>query len=193
MEVVWKEEINQFEELHKRKASTESTIQAAFRVTSIYPFNPNVIKNEQMKPAEATSVKAGFPLLQLSPVHAVMAAFHHNPPATFNIDPNTFVAAGPPLIIPHLDLTSLQFSDQDLEKILQQNLGLTNQHIVAQDGIIESRRKRRRNTVLHCPWAVLVVILQHLSGLRKLKKHREQRIGRPHGLQRTLWRRYGKR
>ncbi|KAF8201226.1 hypothetical protein K438DRAFT_1582162 [Mycena galopus ATCC 62051] len=138
-----------------------------------------------------------------------MAAFHHNPPTAFDVDPDTFVAAsgsvtpqrrardpnidpalytpskrmrfmtsalsatssgsflvskdpitsksrlpppvleGPPSTIPRLDLTSLQFSDQDLEKMsknelpeaskrLRQNLGLANQHIVARDGIIES-------------------------------------------------------
>jgi hypothetical protein len=110
MKVAWKEAINNFEELHKRKvgkadftelfghaylrAFTESTIQAAFRVTGIYPFNPDVIKPEQMKPAEATSVKAGFPLLQPSPVRAVMAAFHHNPPTAFDVDADTFVAVG---------------------------------------------------------------------------------------------------
>ncbi|KAF7336140.1 DDE-domain-containing protein [Mycena venus] len=110
MKVIWKEEINQFEEKNRRKvrkadftglfgraylwAFTESTVKAAFRVTGIYPFNPNVIKPEQMKPAEATSTKGGFPLLQPSPVRAVMAALHHNPPTAFAVDPDTFIPVG---------------------------------------------------------------------------------------------------
>ncbi|KAJ7281687.1 hypothetical protein C8J57DRAFT_980430, partial [Mycena rebaudengoi] len=102
---VWNEELRNFEEVNQQKvgkggftgmwgkafttAFTPAMIKAAFHVTGIYPFNPNAIKPEQMQPAEATSTKRAFPLLQLSPVCAVMAAFHHQPPTAFDVDPDT--------------------------------------------------------------------------------------------------------
>jgi hypothetical protein len=52
-------------------------VKAAFRATGVFPFNPEIITAAQMKPAEATSTHAAFPLQQSSPVQVVMAAFHH--------------------------------------------------------------------------------------------------------------------
>jgi len=43
----------------------------------------------QMKPSVTTSVKGSFPLLQPSPVQAVMAAFNANPPTAFVTSPST--------------------------------------------------------------------------------------------------------
>ena len=86
MKTIWKEEINEFEKLHKRgvqkedfcavfrrsylRAFTSENIEAAFSATGIYPYNPDVIRLEQMKPAEATSVRSTFPLPQPSPANA---------------------------------------------------------------------------------------------------------------------------
>lgn len=50
------------------KAFTPETVKAAFRATGIYPYDPTVITEEQMKPSLATSTKANFPLTQSTPV-----------------------------------------------------------------------------------------------------------------------------
>jgi hypothetical protein len=66
MKEAWKVQIILFEELHKckvkkgdfvkvfgkafKKAFTEETVLAAFQATGIFPFNPNVITEQQMKP-----------------------------------------------------------------------------------------------------------------------------------------------
>ena len=101
MKEVWKIEIDRFEELHKRKvkkgdfvevfgkafvtAFSEDTILAAFKATGIFPFNPNVITEQQMKPSQATSTQASFPLAQPTPVRRVMAVFHDQPRTAFDI------------------------------------------------------------------------------------------------------------
>ncbi|KAJ3490068.1 hypothetical protein NLJ89_g11469 [Agrocybe chaxingu] len=93
MKEVWKEEIRAFEKLHRHgvnkedflavwgqaylKAFTPENIRSAFEATGIHPFNPNVITPQQMKPSEATSTRATFPLTQTSPTRAVMAAFRN--------------------------------------------------------------------------------------------------------------------
>lgn len=51
------------------------TVQSAFRVTGVYPFDRNAITADQMKPSEETSLEASFPLPLASPVRRVMAAF----------------------------------------------------------------------------------------------------------------------
>jgi hypothetical protein len=109
---IWNEEIRTFEEQNGRKVKKEDftnvfsrafarvfnphLVKTAFRVTGIFPFDPTVISARQMKPAEATSVKGAFPMLQPSPVRAVMAAFRHQPPTAFDVDPETHapVASG---------------------------------------------------------------------------------------------------
>jgi len=58
-------------------AFLSETIMAAFRVTGIYPFNPNAISPTQMKPSEVTSVKASFLLPQASPVQRIMATYNY--------------------------------------------------------------------------------------------------------------------
>jgi len=65
MKEAWKEEICKFEELHRKvtkgdftkvfgkaflTAFTKPTIQATFKETGVYPFNPEVITAKQLKP-----------------------------------------------------------------------------------------------------------------------------------------------
>ena len=117
MKSIWKEEVNTFETVHKKgvdkddfcfvfghaslHAFTAKNIEAAFKATGIYPYNPNIIHPEQMKPAEATSIQSSFTLVQPSPVRAVIATFqnhqfnyqecHLNSP----LNPGPSVIAGP--------------------------------------------------------------------------------------------------
>ncbi|KAK7041044.1 hypothetical protein R3P38DRAFT_3179567 [Favolaschia claudopus] len=51
-------------------AFTEKTVKAAFSSTGIHPYNPNIIKPQQMKPSQATSTHGSFPQPQSSPVRA---------------------------------------------------------------------------------------------------------------------------
>lgn len=105
MKTEWKAVLREFFDKHRRTATksqftglfgkaylqafTPDTIRAAFSATGIYPFNPNVIRPEQLKPSEATSTTATFPLRQTSPVRAVMAAFRYAMPAPTDNDPTT--------------------------------------------------------------------------------------------------------
>ena len=84
MKEVWKQEITahekrsgqavkkeDFAEIFGKafqKAFTPKTVKSAFRATGIYPYNPTVITEEQMRPSLATSMKANFPLTQSTPV-----------------------------------------------------------------------------------------------------------------------------
>ena len=94
MKADWKEEIKAFEDLHRRsvdkadfcgvfgrafvRAFTKENVEAAFAATGIHPFNPDVVKPKQMKPAEAMSTQSSFPLPQSSPVRAmIMACRNH--------------------------------------------------------------------------------------------------------------------
>ena len=110
MKSIWKEELNKFEDKHRRKvgkgdfteifgtaylrAFTTQTVESAFRVTGIYPYDRTVIKPTQMKPSKATSTKGAFPLPQPSPVRAVMVAFHHYALARSDLEEGA-AAAGP--------------------------------------------------------------------------------------------------
>lgn len=69
------------------KAFTPGTVLAAFEATGIYPYNPTVITDAQMKPSLATSTKASFPLVQSTPVQRVMAAFHYQPTENLGVLP----------------------------------------------------------------------------------------------------------
>ena len=51
-----------------KKAFDVDTVNAAFRSTGVHPYDPSVIKPQQTKPAELTSIVTTFPLLQPSPV-----------------------------------------------------------------------------------------------------------------------------
>ena len=105
MKESWKEEITAHEQKVGRevkkgdfakvfgmaylKAFTEDTIRAAFRVTGVFPFNPDVITKKQMAPSLTTSTLATFPLPQSSPVQRVMAVFHYQPQVDIPTPSNT--------------------------------------------------------------------------------------------------------
>lgn len=59
------------------QAFEAETIQAAFRVTGVHPFDPMVITAQQMKPSEVSSSRTTFPLPLPSPVRRLMAVFRH--------------------------------------------------------------------------------------------------------------------
>ncbi|CAK5270739.1 unnamed protein product [Mycena citricolor] len=95
MKECWKREIAAFEARMKRDvtkaefltvwspaykaAFDEKTVQAAFRVTGVVPFNPNFVSAEQLAPSQATSTCGEFPMLQPSPVRRITQAMalHH--------------------------------------------------------------------------------------------------------------------
>lgn len=112
MKDIYQEEVIKFTELHGRKvgkgdfaevfgkaylrAFTEENILAAFRATGIHPFNPSVISDSQMKPSEPTAVRGSFPMVQPSPVKAVMKAFREVPPTNFDLMADTDLAIDEP-------------------------------------------------------------------------------------------------
>ena len=87
----WKQVINEFETLHRtdvtkadftslfgqayHRAFTKDTIEAAFQVTGVHPFNHTIITEKQMKPNEAMSTKGSFAVAYTSPVCAIMKSF----------------------------------------------------------------------------------------------------------------------
>ena len=82
MKAVWKEVLSNFEQSSGEKvekghltalfgkaylkAFTTETVQAAFWVTGVYPYDENIITVQQMKPSEVTSTKGCFPLPSLA-------------------------------------------------------------------------------------------------------------------------------
>jgi hypothetical protein len=109
MKTEFRREIRTFEDLHKTKVKkgdftgvfgraflrsfTKESVEAAFRATGIHPFNPEVIPETAVKASLPTSTKAGFPLVQPSPVRAVIAAMRAHPPTLFEVDPDTHTRA----------------------------------------------------------------------------------------------------
>ncbi|KIJ23158.1 hypothetical protein M422DRAFT_276329 [Sphaerobolus stellatus SS14] len=69
------------------KAAQVDLVKAAFSTTGIVPFNPNIISAEKMKPSKPTSVKGSFPLVQPSPVRAVVDHLTSFRSTSFDIDP----------------------------------------------------------------------------------------------------------
>jgi len=69
-------------------AFTIDTVKAAFDATGIFPFNPGVIHPEQLVPAEATSIKGSFTLMQMSPIRAIMTTFRTYQPTLFDKSPS---------------------------------------------------------------------------------------------------------
>ncbi|KAK0431224.1 hypothetical protein EV421DRAFT_1743282 [Armillaria borealis] len=89
----WKKVIHQFKQQHQRKVG-KGNFTELFGQAYKSVFDPETIKAVfQMKPSEPTSIKGAFPLLQPSPVRAVMAAFHHYKPTAVDLDPETYTAA----------------------------------------------------------------------------------------------------
>ncbi|KAF5366019.1 hypothetical protein D9758_006716 [Tetrapyrgos nigripes] len=99
-----KKEINEFEATHGHSVRKDDltgmfgraflrsfdvdTVMAAFQKTGIYPFNRNAITEEQMKPAEATSVQGSFTFTQTSPIKAIIKSFRVYKPTRFDISPS---------------------------------------------------------------------------------------------------------
>ncbi|KIJ38660.1 hypothetical protein M422DRAFT_144204, partial [Sphaerobolus stellatus SS14] len=102
-EEFWKT-IETFEEEHSRgvgkadfacvfgsaflKAAQVELVKAAFSATGIVPFNPHIVSAEKLKPSKPTSVKGGFPLVQPSPVHAIVEHLTLYRPTNFDLDPD---------------------------------------------------------------------------------------------------------
>ncbi|KAE9387116.1 hypothetical protein BT96DRAFT_838124 [Gymnopus androsaceus JB14] len=89
------------------RAFTVATVKAAFEATGVFPFNPRVIRPEQLKPAEATSVKGSFALTQTSPVRAIISSFRTYQATTTTLDASPTHALPPEPIASssHLPLT----------------------------------------------------------------------------------------
>jgi hypothetical protein len=84
------------------RAATPATVKAAFEATGVYPFNPDVITEKQLKPSLPTSIKGSFPLPQPSPVRAIVAAMAARPPTSFELAHDTVSSTmiGPPMASP---------------------------------------------------------------------------------------------
>lgn len=61
------------------KCFNEKNILSSFRATGIWPYDPEVIKVEQMRPSEGNAVWTGLPNTASSPVKAMVAAFYSSP------------------------------------------------------------------------------------------------------------------
>jgi hypothetical protein len=112
MKETWKQVIIDFEALHRAKvakadfvglfgkayqiAFTKETIEVAFRVTGVYPFDRSVITEKQMQPSEATSVKGVFAVKYMSPIQAIVTAFRSHRPTTFEASPSHAYPPPPP-------------------------------------------------------------------------------------------------
>ncbi|KAF9225913.1 hypothetical protein BS17DRAFT_870757, partial [Gyrodon lividus] len=59
-----------------QKAITLEIIRTAFRVTRVWPFNPEVVTVDMMALSFETSAVAHLPLPQSSPVHAISSAIY---------------------------------------------------------------------------------------------------------------------
>ena len=111
MKATWQDEIDGLEKLHGQKvgkgnfagvsgqaflkAFDSDMIKEAFRATGIYPFNPNVITERQMKPSVPYSMKGSFPMPQSSPVWAITIAHRLNPPTHIDLEEITQPIVGP--------------------------------------------------------------------------------------------------
>jgi hypothetical protein len=103
MKEEFRKEIHQFEDLHMTgvgkgdfagvfgraflRAFTKESVTAAFEATGVYPFNPDAIKEKQMRPSIPTSTHGTFPLAQTSPVRAILKAMGSHPPTAFDLSP----------------------------------------------------------------------------------------------------------
>lgn len=107
MKEEFKCEVHQFEDLHTYqrqvtkgdfagvfgraylRAFTEKTVKAAFSAIGVWPFNPDVITEKQMKPRAPSSTRATFSTLQPSPIRAIISAMGTRPPTSFELSPTT--------------------------------------------------------------------------------------------------------
>jgi hypothetical protein len=64
--------ISVYLQAHQR-ALTPEVIRTAFRVTEVWPFNPNVIMSDKMAPSLETSAVRHLPIPQPSPIQALVS------------------------------------------------------------------------------------------------------------------------
>lgn len=104
MKETWKQVIIDFEALHWAKvtkadfaglfdkvyqiAFTKETIEAAFCITGVYPFDCSVITKKQMWPNETTLVKGVFTITYTRPIQAIVTTFWSHQPTTFDASPS---------------------------------------------------------------------------------------------------------
>jgi len=62
----------------------KDAVEAAFYATGIFPFDPDIIPEAAMKPSFPFLTRASFPLLQASPIHAIIVAMGAHPPTAFD-------------------------------------------------------------------------------------------------------------
>ena len=65
-------------------------MKAAFSATGVWPYNPDAIRDEQLKPSLPTSIKGSFPIPQSSPVRAIISALGAYRPTAFERSPTHF-------------------------------------------------------------------------------------------------------
>ena len=68
----------------------EDTVKAAFSATGVWPYNPDAIRNEQLKPSLPTSIKGSFLIPQSSPVHTIISTLGVYCPTAFECSPTHF-------------------------------------------------------------------------------------------------------
>jgi hypothetical protein len=111
MKETQKTHLNSFEQLHHHRVNKEDflgiwgctyneafakkNVCSIFEAMGIHLFNPNIITPQQMKPVEVSSICSTSPLLQPSPVCAVMAAFCNYDFTGAGLHPNSLPHAGP--------------------------------------------------------------------------------------------------
>ncbi|RDB16220.1 hypothetical protein Hypma_003112 [Hypsizygus marmoreus] len=86
-----------------RETFTPETVRAAFRLTGLIPFNPNIVTAEQQAPSLELSTHGTFPVPPPSPIKAILTAFrrrHHDlpTPSPSPRHPSTFDSAMPSLV-----------------------------------------------------------------------------------------------
>lgn len=58
---------------------TSKNILSSFRATGIFPWNPDIIDPGRMQPCEPKGIKGDLPVMQSSPVKAMVAAWYSSP------------------------------------------------------------------------------------------------------------------
>ena len=118
-------EIKKFENLHHHgvmkedfagvfgwvflQAFDEDTVKAAFSATGVWPYNPDAIRDERLKPSLPTSIKGSFPIPQSSPVHAIISVLGGYRPTAFECSPTHFAPIPSSTHLPMSTSSSLTF------------------------------------------------------------------------------------
>src|SRR5215472_980586 len=75
--------------MRSSRPSLKNTVKAAFTATGVYPYNPGAISDKKTKPSLPTSTATSFPILQPSPVRAIITAMGRDHPTSFELSPTT--------------------------------------------------------------------------------------------------------